>query len=100
MPQTGVSYDAAKAPLAESTTEDGRYRYRLFEGNVVGVQKADGSSADGWKTEYVYRDGVCPCVGHQYRGDCKHKPICEALIRWWRDVGQAATTQPTQPAGG
>lgn len=103
MPRTGMSYDAKNEPLCETVTADGAYRYRYYEGDVVGIQKADPSATGGWKTEYVFRDNTCPCTGHQYRGDCKHKPICQALIRWWHDVGagpaQEPTTEPTAPAG-
>ena len=95
VPQTSVNYDDKTHPLAESITPDGKYRFRYYEGDVVGIQKPSSSSADGWATEYVYRDGVCPCTGHQYRGDCKHKPIAQALIRWWHDVGVRAATTPT-----
>lgn len=100
MPQTGINYREAEQPLAQSITADGKYRYRYYEGDVVGIQKPSLDAADGWATEYVFRDSVCPCTGHQYRGDCKHKPVAQALIQWWHSSGQTATTQPTATVEG
>lgn len=96
MPAVGMTHNDKSEPLAESITPDGKYRYRYFEGDVVGIQKYEG---DGWRTEYVFRDGVCPCTGHQYRGDCKHKPVAQALIRWWHDVGAKAAPAPAETPG-
>jgi hypothetical protein len=96
MPAVSLAHNDSNEPLAETVTPDGKYRYRYFEGDVVGIQKYGG---EGWSTAYVFRDGVCPCIGHQYRGNCQHKPIAQALIRWWHDVGAQAAPAPAETPG-
>lgn len=85
-----------KGPLCETITEDGKYRYRLYEGSVVAIQKPDETAEDGWSTAYVFRENVCPCTGHQYRGNCQHKPISLNLIAWWAQ--RQAPPAPVVPA--
>lgn len=78
------------APLATTTTPDGKYRYVLYEWGVVGVQKATTETTfpEGWRTEYVIRGGICPCPGHQFRATCKHADVGAALQRFYADNAQ------------
>lgn len=70
-------------PVAETTTADGTYRYRLHADDSITVEKRTGDG--GWEPAYIYVAGGCTCPGYAHRSECKHSAIARALLWWWAE---------------
>lgn len=81
--QVGLPEVTDEAPLAFTATDDGTYRYRLFDWSVVLVDKR--TPEGGWENAYRYELGACSCPGWEFRNDCKHSDVARGLIQWWAE---------------
>lgn len=84
MAQVGIQAPDEAAPLAETTADDGTYRYRLVPDDTVLVDKR--TPEGGWENAYAYRLGACNCPGYEYRADCKHSDVARGLIQWYTEA--------------
>lgn len=87
MGQVGLPAVETVAAVAQTTSADATYRYRLLADGTVAVDKR--TPEGGWEQSYTASVGGCSCPGYEYRQDCKHTDVARGLRQWWAERSAA-----------
>lgn len=97
MPQAGLADLSSLATVAQTTSDDATYRYRLLDGAEI-IQVDKRTPEGGWEQTYRITLGACDCPGFAYRSSCKHLDVARGLIQWWTEAMRAVSDDPAYAA--